>query len=139
MPPPDREGDVAAHRKTRNDGTLDPERVEHRNDVVRVPVDRVGARDLRFTEAAEVGRDAARARHEPAELRCPQRAIVRKAVQEHDGEAGADIVVRDVDARTERDHRVAPPTERPSNVSQKSVGSSTLRGWAIAAANAFAL
>ena len=89
-------------------------------------------------------RDTSRAIHQRADLRRPERPVVRKAVNERDRHTGADIVVADLDAITQRDHDRCSSSprdfiQRASNVIQNNVGVPSRAAMSSATANAFAL
>src|SRR5690348_1236737 len=104
MPPPDGEGDVAAHRETHHDGAADTDLDQELSDVVCAAIDAERACGRRFSEAAKVEGNAPPMRREGARLRSPHRAIQRKCVKEHHSRSFADIVVSDRRAADLRDH-----------------------------------
>ena len=87
MPPPERERDVSTHRQSGDDRALDAEHPQQHRDVVGVLIDAERPVPRALAESAKVRRDAPRAIHERAHLRRPQRAVVRKAVNERDRHA----------------------------------------------------
>jgi len=105
MPPPEGQRHIAAHGESTDDGTLDPERVEQGGQVVRVLVDRVRGVHAALAKAAQVGGDAAGTVDQGGDLRRPEGAVMREAVQEDHRIAAPHVVVADLDSTAVGDHR----------------------------------